>query len=124
MGQWLYRKCKSKRRKPLKKGIAIEHVQVSNQTSFLSQKELEEIGFCSYGTNVKISRYARIYSPEKIKIGDNVRIDDFCILSGKITVINRAAILLSAVTIRFAYVTKLFANVTNPFASTPICFTM
>lgn len=83
--EWLYRKCKSKKRKPFKKDIAIEHVQVRNYTSFLSQKELEEIGFCSYGTNVKISRYARIYSPEKIKIGDNVRIDDFCILSGKIS---------------------------------------
>ena len=83
--EWLYRKCKSKKRKPLKKDIATEHVQVRNYTSFLSQKELEEIGFCSYGTNVKISRYARIYSPEKIKIGDNVRIDDFCILSGKIS---------------------------------------
>jgi galactoside O-acetyltransferase len=33
---------------------------------------------------VLISRKASIYSPEKIEIGDNVRIDDFCILSGSI----------------------------------------
>ena len=32
-----------------------------------------------------ISRNARIYSADAIIIGNNVRIDDFCILSGKIT---------------------------------------
>lgn len=53
--------------------------------SFYSEKELAEIGFLSYGKNVLISRFARLYSPEKITIGDNVRIDDFCILSGNIT---------------------------------------
>lgn len=53
--------------------------------SFYSQTELAEIGFQSYGKNVLISRFARFYSPEKITIGDNVRIDDFCILSGKIS---------------------------------------
>lgn len=55
------------------------------QTSFYSQEELEKIGFKSIGSNVKISRFARIYSPQCISIGDNVRIDDFCLLSGKIT---------------------------------------
>jgi galactoside O-acetyltransferase len=54
--------------------------------SFYSEKELSEIGFHSYGQNVLISRFARFYSPEKIKIGDNVRIDDFCILSGNISI--------------------------------------
>ena len=53
--------------------------------SFYSERELQEIGFRSIGRNVKLSRKASIYSPEKITIGDNVRIDDFCILSGKIT---------------------------------------
>ena len=53
--------------------------------SFYSEKELLEIGFKSIGRNVKLSRKASIYSPENISIGDNVRIDDFCILSGKIT---------------------------------------
>lgn len=43
------------------------------------------MGFKSCGKDVKISRFARFYSPEKISIGDNVRIDDFCILSGNIT---------------------------------------
>lgn len=53
--------------------------------SFYSAQELSSISFKSVGKNVKISRKASIYSPEKITIGDNVRIDDFCILSGNIT---------------------------------------
>ena len=52
--------------------------------SFYSEEELKEIGLKSYGAKVKISRNAKIYSPESISIGDNVRIDDFCILSGNI----------------------------------------
>ena len=54
-------------------------------TSFYSDDELQQIGFKSIGKNVKISRKASIYSPQNISIGDNVRIDDFCILSGNIT---------------------------------------
>ncbi len=54
------------------------------QTSFYTQEELAILGLKSYGNNVLISRKASIYSPEKITIGDNVRIDDFCILSGNI----------------------------------------
>ena len=56
------------------------------KTSFYTELELSQLGLKSYGENVRISRYAQIYSPEKISIGDNVRIDDFCILSGKITI--------------------------------------
>ena len=52
--------------------------------SFLGYDEIKNIGFKYFGENVKISRYARFYSPELISIGNNVRIDDFCILSGKI----------------------------------------
>lgn len=53
-------------------------------TSFYSEQELSQLGLKSYGKRVLISRYVRIYSPENISIGDNVRIDDFCILSGNI----------------------------------------
>jgi len=53
--------------------------------SFYSEKELTALGLKEYGSNVLISRKCSIYSPEKIIIGNNVRIDDFCILSGKIT---------------------------------------
>lgn len=56
--------------------------------SFYTEEELTEIGLKSYGTNVLISRKTSIYSPNKISIGNNVRIDDFCILSGDITLGN------------------------------------
>ena len=55
------------------------------QTSFYTEEKLVGLGLKSYGQNVKISRYARIYSASTISIGDNVRIDDFCILSSSIT---------------------------------------
>lgn len=56
------------------------------QTSFYSQKELLSLGFASLGDNVKLSRKTSIYCAENISIGNNVRIDDFCILSGKIEI--------------------------------------
>ena len=54
--------------------------------SFLNTEELTQIGFKSYGINVLISRRASFYSPETISLGNNVRIDDFCILSGNISI--------------------------------------
>lgn len=54
-------------------------------TSFYSEDELSQIGFKSIGKDVKISRKASFYGASEMVIGDNVRIDDFCILSGKIT---------------------------------------
>lgn len=61
---------------------------MKTQTSFYSEEELRDIGFKSYGSNLKISRFARFYSPQNISIGNNVRIDDFCIISGNITIGN------------------------------------
>jgi len=52
--------------------------------SFYSHDELAGLGLKSYGENVLISRFARLYSPGTIEIGSHVRIDDFCILSGTI----------------------------------------
>jgi galactoside O-acetyltransferase len=49
--------------------------------AFLSRNEIEKIGFLSLGQNVLISDKCSIYNPANIKIGNNVRIDDFCILS-------------------------------------------
>lgn len=57
-------------------------------SSFLCQEELDKIGFKSLGKNVLISRKASVYLPELISIGNNVRIDDFVILSGEITLEN------------------------------------
>ncbi|MCB6803967.1 hypothetical protein LI178_31950, partial [Enterocloster bolteae] len=45
---------------------------------------LKAIGFLKYGKNVLVSRKASIYNPEQMVLGDNIRIDDFCILSGNI----------------------------------------
>ena len=56
------------------------------RTSFLSKTDLMKIGFKHVGKNVSISRNSSIYSPEQMCIADNVRIDDFCILSGNITI--------------------------------------
>lgn len=53
-------------------------------SSFYSEAELQEIGLKSWGKNVMISRKCSIYSAGDIEIGNNVRVDDFCILSGKI----------------------------------------
>ncbi len=49
--------------------------------SFYSPSELKNFEFRSYGENVLISRKASIYSPDRISFGNNVRVDDFCILS-------------------------------------------
>lgn len=54
--------------------------------SFYSQDELKLLGLKSYGENVNISRKASFYGEKNITIGNNVRIDDFCILSGKIEI--------------------------------------
>lgn len=53
--------------------------------SFYSTAELKQLGLKRIGKNVYISRKSSIYSPENISVGDNARIDDFCILSGNIT---------------------------------------
>lgn len=53
--------------------------------AFLHQEELVKMGFKTLGHNVKISNQASIYNCDKIEIGNNSRIDDFCVISGKIT---------------------------------------
>ncbi len=53
-------------------------------TSFYSEEELKTLGLRACGRNVLLSRRASIYGAQEISIGDNVRIDDFCILSGRV----------------------------------------
>ncbi len=55
---------------------------------FLSEKDIEKIGFKSVGENVLISDKAVFYRPERISIGNNVRIDDFCVLANNIKLHN------------------------------------
>lgn len=54
--------------------------------SFLSKNQIANIGLKSFGKNVLISSKVSFYSPESITIGNNVRIDDYCILSGNINI--------------------------------------
>lgn len=57
-------------------------------TSYYERDELMQLGFLSVGENVLLSRKASVYGAENMRIGNNVRIDDFCFLSGKITLSN------------------------------------
>lgn len=49
--------------------------------AILSRELIEQMGFASVGENVQISDRASFYNTKKISLGDNVRIDDFCVLS-------------------------------------------
>jgi acetyltransferase-like isoleucine patch superfamily enzyme len=54
--------------------------------SYLTDLQLKSVGFKHLGDNVKIGSLVSIHRPEEISIGDNSRIDDFCAISGKITI--------------------------------------
>lgn len=54
--------------------------------AYLNSKQLSELGFRFIGKNVKISDKASIYNHDQIEIGDNSRIDDFCVVSGKVKI--------------------------------------
>ena len=49
--------------------------------AFLTEDQLSRMGFKNLGRNVKISDKASFYKPESISVGDNSRIDDYCVLS-------------------------------------------
>jgi len=46
-----------------------------------TQDELREIGFAAWGTGTMVSRKASFYGAARIRLGNHVRIDDFCVLS-------------------------------------------
>ncbi|MDH0382063.1 acyltransferase [Comamonas aquatica] len=54
--------------------------------AYYSDAELKSMGFKFLGKNVKISNKASIYNCDQISISDNSRIDDFCVISGKVTI--------------------------------------
>lgn len=54
--------------------------------SFYSREELQELGFKTVGEDVRLSRKASFYNPQSITVGNHVRIDDFCIVSGKVNI--------------------------------------
>lgn len=54
--------------------------------AYYTDEQLKQLGFKYIGKNVKVSDKASIYNCEQIEIGDNSRIDDFCVISGKIKI--------------------------------------
>lgn len=56
--------------------------------NYYSQEELKQFNFKTLGEDVKISRKASIYNPEEMEFASHIRIDDFCILSGKVKIGN------------------------------------
>ncbi len=54
--------------------------------SYYTEKEILAMKFKKTGNNVQISTKASIYNSEEIEIGSNSRIDDFCVLSGKLKI--------------------------------------
>jgi dTDP-4-amino-4,6-dideoxy-D-glucose acyltransferase len=49
--------------------------------SFLDAQELAALGLGAYGDDVRISTKASLHNAKNIRIGNHVRIDDFCVLS-------------------------------------------
>ena len=49
--------------------------------AMLSREAVEALGFASVGQNVQISDRASFYGVNRITVGDNTRIDDFCVVS-------------------------------------------
>ena len=53
---------------------------------FYEKNELHKFNFKKLGNNVLISKYATLYGTEQMSFSKNSRIDDFCALSGEITI--------------------------------------
>lgn len=56
--------------------------------TFYSREELLALGLKSVGEEVYIGRNTILYNPDQLSIGHDVRIDDFTIISGKVTLGN------------------------------------
>ncbi len=55
---------------------------------FLTDQEVKALGFAAVGDNVQLSDKACYYNCSQIRIGNNVRIDDFCVISAGVGGIN------------------------------------
>lgn len=54
--------------------------------AYLSSEQLESLGLSKLGCDVLISDRAVIQNPDLLEIGDRSRIDDFCVVSGKVSI--------------------------------------
>lgn len=59
---------------------------MSDTSEYLTIEELNMLKLAKCGKNVLISKFAKIVHPEKLKIGNNVRIDNYCVLIGDISI--------------------------------------
>jgi len=67
--------------------------------AMLSREAVDRMSFASVGENVQISDRASFYGVSRIALGNNVRIDDFCVISagsGGITIGNHVHIAVGA----------------------------
>ena len=48
---------------------------------YFTEQELAQLGFASCGTNVKISRNCSIIGASNVRLGSNVRIDDYVVIA-------------------------------------------
>jgi galactoside O-acetyltransferase len=49
--------------------------------AWLTDEQMRNMGFARFGSNVMLSDKASYYNCKNIRIGDHVRVDDFCVLS-------------------------------------------
>lgn len=54
--------------------------------AYYTDEQLHQMGFRSVGRHVKISDKASLYNCDQIDIGDHSRIDDFCVISGRVSI--------------------------------------
>lgn len=52
--------------------------------AYLSKDALHRMEFAHLGRNVRISTRAALYDTARMHLGDNSRIDDFCVVSGRV----------------------------------------
>ena len=50
---------------------------------YYSLKELKKLKFKKIGTNLEIKKSVKFFFSENIEIGDNVRIEDYSIITGR-----------------------------------------
>ena len=85
--EWLYYKIK-RRIRELPTGE--KHTDIQNlhfeESRFYTKDELKLMGFKEVGEGVCVSKNVIFYGKEKISIGNYVKIDDFCLLSGNIKI--------------------------------------
>jgi len=53
--------------------------------AYLTDAQLKALGCISMGKNVKISDKASLYNPEQMSFADHARIDDFTVVSGRVS---------------------------------------